>query len=97
MNSFFHKIPGAILLPLFLFSPVSLLASRSINLVDVPSEIMTAIEKKFKGAKMLDAEVDKKKNKTLFEVEICHHQDLYEVTATRSGKIVSTDLAGSCT
>ncbi len=96
MNSFFKKIPGAILLALFLFSPISLLASRSINLVDVPSEIMTAINKKFKGAKMLDAEVDKKKNKTLFEVEICHRQDLYEVIATRNGKIVSLNLTGSC-
>ncbi len=96
MSPLLNNFTGAILLSLILLVSENSFASRTIRLVDVPSEVVTAIEKKFTGAKMLDAEVDQKKNKTIFEVEICHKKDLYEVTSTKAGKILNVDFAGTC-
>ena len=96
MKNLFMQSFGAILLALFLLGPRSTIAGRSIDLMDLPAAVTEAIYKRFSTGELLDAEVNKKNDKILFEVNICHQLKIYEVSATKQGKILHIQPLGVC-
>ena len=66
-------------------------AADDIDLKDLPQSVVRAIEERFPGATLLEAEKDEDDGRIEYEVEIRHDGKRYEVELTQDGRITDID------
>ena len=82
----FHRCDAALMLA----TPVVSVAD-DIELKELPQSVVMAIEKRFPGATLLEAEKDEDDGRVEYEVEIRHDGKRYEVEVTQDGRITDID------
>lgn len=69
----------------------SVSAADDIDLKELPERVVAAIDKRFPGATLLEAEKDEDDGRIEYEVEIRHEGKRYEVEVTQDGRITDID------
>lgn len=72
-------------------APASLTAGQSIDLKNLPENVVKAIQDRFPGAQLLSAEKEKDDSRIEYEVKIQHDGNRYEVELTEDGRIKEID------
>ena len=64
---------------------------KKIDLDKLPQKVARAVKKRFPNAKMVSAEKETEKSKTVYEVAIVNNKQKIEVTVTPAGKITEIE------
>jgi len=82
---------GTLLIAALLVASPLLYAGEDIAVTDLPSEVTSAIEAKFPGAKLIKAEKETKRGELRYEVKIESGAERHEIDLTASGEILKIE------
>jgi uncharacterized membrane protein YkoI len=91
MSKASRGIGGSVVLGLGLLAAVVQAAEEKIPLDKVPKAVLAAVKARFPDAKMVSAEKETEKGKTVYEIAINNKDQKVEVTLTPKGKITEIE------